>query len=132
MFLPRSQAGPRRDDRTASTPIAISLGSSSFCITLRDTEGGFITSRGYRAVKCCAPSARALRDEVLIAELKRIHAANYGVYGARKMWVCDASGGLAGRQGPGRPVDACSRHHRGGAGTSSPHHDPCTCCCLTA
>lgn len=53
---------------------------------MQDTEGGFITSRGYRAAKRRAPSARTLRDEVLIAELKRIHAANYGVYGVRKMW----------------------------------------------
>ncbi|MCV7665758.1 IS3 family transposase [Micrococcus luteus] len=30
-------------------------------------------------------SARALRDTILIEELKRIHAENYGVYGVRKM-----------------------------------------------
>ncbi|RRD48418.1 hypothetical protein, partial [Arachnia propionica] len=62
-FSPRSQAAPRRDDRAASTPIAISSGSSTFCTTLQDTEGGFITSRGYRAAKRRAPSARTLRDE---------------------------------------------------------------------
>ncbi|WP_344878246.1 IS3 family transposase [Zhihengliuella alba] len=30
-------------------------------------------------------SARTVRDELLIGELKRLHTVNYGVYGARKM-----------------------------------------------
>ncbi|MDO5082874.1 MAG: hypothetical protein Q4D89_05675, partial [Arachnia propionica] len=119
-FSPRSRAAPRRDDHAASTPIAISLGSSTFCTTLQDTKGGYITSRRYRAAKRRAPSARALSDEVLTAELKRIHAANHGVYGIRKMRVCDTSGRLTDQQGPDRPFDAHSRPHRGGAGTSTP------------
>jgi putative transposase len=32
-------------------------------------------------------SARAERDEALKAEIARVHAANYGVYGARKVWL---------------------------------------------
>lgn len=32
------------------------------------------------------PSARALRDQELAAEIRRVHAENYGVYGARKVW----------------------------------------------
>jgi len=32
------------------------------------------------------PSARALRDEELKAEIKRVYQANYSVYGARKVW----------------------------------------------
>lgn len=32
------------------------------------------------------PSARALRDQQLLAEIRRVHQANYGVYGARKVW----------------------------------------------
>ena len=32
-------------------------------------------------------SARAERDEQLKAEIARMHAANYGVYGARKVWL---------------------------------------------
>ncbi|MCF8560405.1 IS3 family transposase [Micrococcus luteus] len=39
----------------------------------------------YRAAKNRPASARALRDTILIEELKRIHAENYGVYGVRKM-----------------------------------------------
>ena len=30
-------------------------------------------------------SARALREAVLVEEIRRVHAANYGVYGARKV-----------------------------------------------
>jgi putative transposase len=33
------------------------------------------------------PSARALRDEQLRIEIGRVHQANYGVYGARKVWM---------------------------------------------
>jgi putative transposase len=32
-------------------------------------------------------SAQKQRDEVLKAEITRVHAANYGVYGARKVWL---------------------------------------------
>ncbi len=34
-----------------------------------------------------APSARARRDELLKAAIARVHADNYGVYGARKVWL---------------------------------------------
>ncbi len=34
-----------------------------------------------------APSAREQRDEVLKADIVRVHKANYGVYGARKVWL---------------------------------------------
>ena len=40
----------------------------------------------YYAAKSRPPSTRALRDEQLKAEIARIHAANFGVYGARKVW----------------------------------------------
>ncbi len=33
------------------------------------------------------PSRRELRDEQLKEHIKRVHAANYGVYGARKVWL---------------------------------------------
>ena len=33
------------------------------------------------------PSRREVRDEALKAEIERVHAANYGVYGARKVWL---------------------------------------------
>ena len=34
-----------------------------------------------------APSRREVRDETLKAQIARVHAANYGVYGARKVWL---------------------------------------------
>lgn len=33
------------------------------------------------------PSGREIRDEVLKPEITRVHAANYGVYGAREVWL---------------------------------------------
>ncbi|MBN6768961.1 helix-turn-helix protein [Micrococcus yunnanensis] len=39
----------------------------------------------YRAAKTRPASARALRDVLLLEEVKRIHAENYSVYGVRKM-----------------------------------------------
>ena len=40
----------------------------------------------YHAAKRRPPSARALRDEELKAEIARVHAEHFGVYGARKVW----------------------------------------------
>lgn len=45
----------------------------------------FITARGYRAAKRRLPSARRLRDELLIPEVARLNAEHYSVYGRRKM-----------------------------------------------
>ena len=33
------------------------------------------------------PSKRQIRDEALKPQVERVHAANYGVYGARKVWL---------------------------------------------
>ncbi|MST50265.1 IS3 family transposase, partial [Mobiluncus porci] len=65
-------------DRFGVEPICRVLGAS--------LEGGFITSRGYRAAKSRPVSARSVRDQLLVEELRVIHAKNYGVYGVRKMW----------------------------------------------
>jgi putative transposase len=40
----------------------------------------------YYAAKRQPPSARALRDEELKAEIARVHAEQFRVYGARKVW----------------------------------------------
>jgi len=40
----------------------------------------------YHAASRRPPSARALRDEELKAEIARVHAEHFGVYGARKVW----------------------------------------------
>ncbi len=41
----------------------------------------------YYAAKTKAPSRRQLDDERLLVEAKRVHKANYGVYGRRKVWA---------------------------------------------
>jgi putative transposase len=40
----------------------------------------------YYDAKNRLPSARALRDEELKVEIRRVHEDNFGVYGARKVW----------------------------------------------
>ena len=42
-----------------------------------------------------APSRRQARDEVLKGEIERVHADNYGVYGARKVWLALNREGVA-------------------------------------
>jgi len=41
----------------------------------------------YCAQRSRAPSARALRDEALKPEIRRVFDANYAVYGADKVWA---------------------------------------------
>lgn len=55
------------------------FGVELICRVLDEAEGGFITSRGYRAAKARVRSARALKDDLLVPEVQRIHAENYGV-----------------------------------------------------
>lgn len=62
------------------------FGVQAICRTLRATECGFITSRGYRASKNTTASAHSVRDEILLEEVQRIHQENYSVYGVWKMW----------------------------------------------
>ena len=62
------------------------FGVEAICRTLKETECGFITSRGYRAAKTRAPSARSLSDALRIPELVRVDEDNFSVYGVRKMW----------------------------------------------
>jgi putative transposase len=48
--------------------------------------GAKIAPSSYYAARSRPPSARAVRDEELLVEIRRVHRANYGVYGARKVW----------------------------------------------
>jgi putative transposase len=61
------------------------FGVEAICRVLRPAVRGFLTSRGFRAAKARPASARHLRDELLVPEVARLHAENYGVYGRRKM-----------------------------------------------
>jgi hypothetical protein len=61
------------------------FGVEQICRVLSATEGGGLTSRGYRAAKNRPLSDRAVRDQVLGDDSERLHAENFGVYGVRKM-----------------------------------------------
>jgi putative transposase len=52
---------------------------------LEDTPAQIAPST-YYAAKTRPVSARSRRDAELITMIKQIHAENYGVYGARKIW----------------------------------------------
>src|SRR5262245_59686092 len=61
------------------------FGVELICRILRAAIPGFLTSRGYRAVRTRPPSDREIRDEQLIADLRTVHQQNYSVYGVKKM-----------------------------------------------
>lgn len=61
------------------------FGVELLCRVLRPAVSGFLSSRGYRAAKARLPSVRRLRDDLLVPEVARLHAENFGVYGRRKM-----------------------------------------------
>jgi putative transposase len=48
--------------------------------------GAKIAPSTYYAARSRALSARTLRDQRLREQIEAVHAANYGVYGARKVW----------------------------------------------
>ncbi|MFI6631485.1 IS3 family transposase [Nonomuraea fuscirosea] len=61
------------------------FGVEPICRVLTE-HGCPISTSTYYAAKNRPPSPRALRDTELDAHIQRIHADNYGVYGARKVW----------------------------------------------
>ena len=52
------------------------FGVGLVCRTIRAAEVEFLTSRGYRAAKSRPASARTLSDQLLSAEVARLHAEN--------------------------------------------------------
>ncbi|WP_242603478.1 IS3 family transposase, partial [Mycolicibacterium thermoresistibile] len=82
----RSGARPPRDEMIAFIDAhRDQFGVELICRVLRAAIAGFLTSRGYRAAKARPPSERAMRDELLIAELRTVHEQNFSVYGVKKM-----------------------------------------------
>jgi len=61
------------------------FGVEPICRVLSE-HGLSIAPSTYYAAKTRQPSPRAVRDAELDAHITRIHAANYGVYGVRKVW----------------------------------------------
>lgn len=60
------------------------FGVQPICDVLAETDA-LIAPSTYYAAAGRPPSARSLRDEHLTQEIRRIHEANYSVYGARKV-----------------------------------------------
>ena len=61
-------------------------GAESICAVLREQGCAIAPSTYYDAIGR-PPSPRARRDELLKPAIARVHAENYDVYGARKVWL---------------------------------------------
>jgi putative transposase len=68
-------------------------GVESICSNLAQLGVQIAPSTYYEQISR-QPSKRETRDEVLKAQIERVHAANYGVYGARKVWLALRREGL--------------------------------------
>ena len=62
------------------------FGVEPICRVLSE-HGLPIAPSTYYEARSRPPSRRAVRDEQLRGEIGRVHQANYGVYGARKVWM---------------------------------------------
>jgi putative transposase len=62
------------------------FGVEPICRVLTEHGVPIAPSTYYDAIRR-GPSARAARDEQLKAAISRVHGENYGVYGARKVWL---------------------------------------------
>jgi putative transposase len=66
-----------------------------------------VAPSSYYAAKSRPPSARAIADEALKVDISRLHAANFGVYGVRKLWwALQRQGTRIGRDHAGRLMTA--------------------------
>lgn len=61
-------------------------GGEPICAALSE-QGTPIAPSTYYDTLNRQPSRQALRDEQLKGHIRRVHEANYGVYGARKVWL---------------------------------------------
>jgi putative transposase len=61
-------------------------GVEPICRVLSEHDCAIAPSTYYDA-RARQPAARELRDERLKVEIARVHEQNYGVYGARKVWL---------------------------------------------
>jgi putative transposase len=61
-------------------------GVASICSQLAEL-GAAIAPSTYYAARMATPTTAQRRDEALSVKIARVHAENYGVYGARKVWA---------------------------------------------
>ena len=76
-------------------------GVEPICAVLSEA-GATIAPSTYYAAKTRLPSARARSDAVLDERIQTTHAANFGVYGVRKVWK------TLNRETPEAPVARCT------------------------
>jgi putative transposase len=70
-----------------------------------------VAPSSYYAARSRPPSARSLRDAELKPDVARVHAGNFAVYGARKVWRQLRREGVAvGRDRVGRLMDELGLH----------------------
>lgn len=75
-----------RDHAGHREPGGLRWGVEPICAVL--TEHGLpVAPSTYYDHVARTPTAREDRDTCLLKEIRRVHAANYGVYGARKVWL---------------------------------------------
>ena len=66
-----------------------------------------VAPSSYYAARSRPPSARAIRDQELKADITRVHAANFSVYGVHKLWrALRRQGTQIGRDHAGRLMTA--------------------------
>ena len=68
-------------------------GVESICAVLSE-HGASIAPSTYYEARSRTQSTREQRDERLTEYIKRVHRDNYGVYGARKVWLALNRGGI--------------------------------------
>src|SRR3954469_22106357 len=76
------------------SPDALRWGVESICTQLSELGVPIAPSTYYDQVNR-EPSRRQSRDEALKVQIARVHADNYGVYGARKVWLALNREGIA-------------------------------------
>jgi putative transposase len=74
------------DEHKDSDRGGLRWGVESICAVLREHDCPIAPSKYYDARKRL-PTRRELRDEQLRPLITKVHAENYGVYGARKVWL---------------------------------------------
>jgi putative transposase len=82
------------DEHKDCTHGGLRWGVESICGVLGE-HGAAIAPSTYYEAASRPPSKRALRDEDLRVEIARVHQANYGVYGPRKVWLALNREGVA-------------------------------------
>ena len=89
-------------------------GVESICAVLTE-HGVKIAPSTYYDTVARRPSGREIRDEDLKPQIRRVHEQNFGVYGARKVWL------QLNREGdPGGPLHRGAADGRDGSGRRPP------------